>query len=73
MERLNNFFIQLHATLLARVLCYLPIPRYDRYMYTSELIHDYAEYLEIERGRSSKTSENYIRYLERFIEFAGDV
>jgi len=39
----------------------------------SELIRDYAEYLEIERGRSSKTSENYCRYLERFIEFAGDV
>lgn len=39
----------------------------------SELIRDYAEYLEIERGRSSKTSENYSRYLERFIEFAGDV
>lgn len=39
----------------------------------SELIRDYAEYLEIERGRSSKTSENYCRYLERFIEFAGDI
>lgn len=39
----------------------------------SELIRDYAEYLEIERGRSSKTSENYSRYLERFIEFAGDI
>ena len=38
----------------------------------SELIREYAEYLEIERGRSSKTSENYCRYLERFIEFAGD-
>jgi len=41
-------------------------------MYMSELIREYAEYLEIERGRSSKTSENYCRYLERFIEFAGD-
>lgn len=39
----------------------------------SELIRDYAEYLEIERGRSSKTSENYSRYLERFIEFAGHI
>jgi len=39
----------------------------------SELIRDYAEYLEIERGRSSKTSETYCRYIERFIEFAGDV
>lgn len=39
----------------------------------SELILDFVEYLEIEKGRSSKTSENYRRYLERFIEFAGDV
>ena len=41
-------------------------------MYMSELIIDFVEYLEVERGRSSKTSENYRRYLERFVEFAGD-
>ena len=73
MKLLNNFFVRIRPAPFARFLCYLSIPRYDRYMYTSELIHDYAEYLEIERGRSNKTSENYIRYLERFIEFAGDV
>lgn len=39
----------------------------------SELIMDFMEYLEIERGRAPRTSENYRRYLERFIEFAGDV
>ena len=39
----------------------------------SELIIDFIEYLEIERGRAPRTSENYKRYLERFIEFAGDV
>lgn len=39
----------------------------------SELIIDFIEYLEIERGRAARTSENYKRYLERFIEFAGDV
>ncbi len=39
----------------------------------SELILDFVEYLEIEKGRSPKTSENYRRYLERFIEFAGDI
>ena len=39
----------------------------------SDLIIDFVEHLEIERGRSSKTSENYRRYLERFIEFAGDI
>ncbi len=37
----------------------------------SELIIDFVEYLEVERGRSPKTSENYKRYLERFLEFAG--
>ncbi len=42
-------------------------------MYMSELIIDFIEHLEVERGRSSKTSENYRRYLERFIEFAGDI
>jgi len=42
-------------------------------MYMSELIIDFIEYLEVERGRSSKTSENYRRYLERFVEFGGDV
>ncbi len=42
-------------------------------MYMSELIIDFIEYLEIERGRAARTSENYRRYLERFIEFAGDV
>lgn len=39
----------------------------------SELITDFIEYLEIERGRSSKTAENYERYLDRFIEFNGDL
>lgn len=42
-------------------------------MYISELIIDFIEYLEVERGRSAKTSENYQRYLERFVEFAGNI
>ena len=46
---------------------------YASSMYMSELILEFVEYLEIERGRSSKTSENYRRYLERFIEFATDI
>jgi site-specific recombinase XerD len=37
----------------------------------AELIIDFIEHLEVERGRSSKTAENYRRYLERFLEFAG--
>lgn len=40
-------------------------------MFMSELLIDFIEHLEVERGRSSKTSENYRRYLERFLEFAG--
>lgn len=33
---------------------------------------DYVEHLEVERGRSAKTAENYRHYLERLVEFAGD-
>ncbi len=35
-----------------------------------ELKRQFLEYLEIERGRSVKTVENYDRYLERFFDFA---
>lgn len=42
-------------------------------MYISELTQDYIEHLEVEGGRSSKTAENYHLYLDRFIEFAGDI
>src|SRR3989344_7966084 len=40
------------------------------YMGVKELHREYLEYLEIERGRSLKTVENYDRYLERFFAFA---
>ena len=42
-------------------------------MYLSEIIIDFLEYLEIEKGRSQKTVENYDRYLQRLVEFAGDI
>lgn len=42
-------------------------------MYLSELIIDFLEYLEIERNRSQKTTENYHLYLNRLIEFADDI
>ncbi|HET8690309.1 MAG TPA: site-specific tyrosine recombinase/integron integrase [Candidatus Saccharimonadales bacterium] len=42
-------------------------------MYLSELIQDFIEYVEVERGRSQKTAENYHLYLERLAVFAGDV
>jgi site-specific recombinase XerD len=35
-----------------------------------EVKRQFLEYLEIERGRSVKTIENYDRYLERFFDFA---
>lgn len=41
--------------------------------YFSSLMYDFVESLEIEGGRSSKTAENYTHYLERFIDFAGDI
>ncbi len=39
----------------------------------SELIIDYIEHIEVERGRSAFTASNYRHYLERFVEFAGDI
>ena len=39
----------------------------------SELVPDYIEHLEVEGGRSAKTAENYHLYLDRFIEFSGDI
>lgn len=42
-------------------------------MYISELISDFVEHLEVERGRSRKTAENYERYLLRFLLIAGDI
>lgn len=42
-------------------------------MYMSELIHDYIEHLEVEGGRSARTAENYTLYLNRFVEFTGDI
>jgi len=35
-----------------------------------KLINDYLNYLEIEKNRSPKTSENYKRYLRAFLNFA---
>lgn len=42
-------------------------------MFVSDLILDFIEHLEVEGGRSSKTSENYRLYLERFVEFTDDI
>lgn len=38
-----------------------------------ELIQDFIESLEVEKGRSKKTAENYERYLLRFLEIAGEI
>ncbi len=42
-------------------------------MFVSEALTDFLEHLEIEGGRSQNTIRNYSLYLERFIEFAGDI
>ena len=39
----------------------------------SEYLSDFLDYLEVERGRSLKTIENYSHYLNRFIDFTDDV
>lgn len=41
--------------------------------YISDYILDYAEHLEVEGGRMPKTAENYRHYIERFVEFTGDI
>ena len=48
--------------------------KYTRSMYDlSDMILDYVEHLEVEGGRSAKTAENYKRYLERLVEFLGNI
>lgn len=42
-------------------------------MYMSDYVLDFIEHLEVEGGRMPKTAENYEFYLNRFIEFAGDI
>lgn len=42
-------------------------------MYLSDLIMDFVEHVEVERGRSSKTAENYTLYMQRFVEIMGDM
>lgn len=39
----------------------------------NELVTEYLEYLEIERGRSHRTVRNYWLYMKRFMEFAGEI
>lgn len=42
-------------------------------MNLSALITDFLEYLELERNTSQLTIKNYHHYLQRFLEFVGDV
>lgn len=41
--------------------------------FVSDYILDFIEYLEVEGGRMPKTSQNYEFYLNRFVEFSGDI
>lgn len=41
--------------------------------FMSDLLIDFIEYIEIERGRSQKTAENYHHYLQRLVEFSDDI
>ena len=41
--------------------------------FVSDYILDFIESLEVEGGRMPKTAENYEFYLNRFVEFAGDI
>lgn len=41
--------------------------------YLSDLIMDFVEDVEVGRGRSLRTAENYHLYMDRFAEFVGDI
>ncbi len=41
--------------------------------FISDYILDFIEHIEVEGGRMPKTAENYRFYLERFVEFTGDI
>lgn len=41
--------------------------------YVSDYILDFIEHLEVEGGRMPQTAANYEFYLNRFVEFAGDI
>lgn len=41
--------------------------------YFSDYILDFIEHLEVEGGRMPRTAENYEFYLNRFVEFTGDI
>lgn len=41
--------------------------------YLSDLISDFIEYVEVEKGRSRLTARNYQLYMDRLVEFAGDI
>lgn len=46
---------------------------YNRVMYLSEAILDFLEYQEVEQNRAQNTIANYHRYLDRLVQFAGDI
>uniref|UniRef100_A0A7C4R8D7 Tyrosine recombinase XerC n=1 Tax=candidate division CPR3 bacterium TaxID=2268181 RepID=A0A7C4R8D7_UNCC3 len=41
-------------------------------MNLDQLVRQFLEYIEVEKGRSQKTIDNYQHYLVRFLEFASD-
>ncbi len=52
------------------IWCYTIIVRHMAANTIEQLFKDYLDYLEIEKGRSIKTRDNYERYLKRFLEFS---
>jgi len=41
--------------------------------FLSDLIMDFVEFIEVERGRAQRTAENYDLYMQRLEEFAGNI
>src|SRR3989338_4582301 len=67
-----SFFNDLHKTsiLVKETIKLLTYLGYNWNMDLKQLKTQFLEYLEIEKNRSPKTTENYDHYLHRFFDFA---
>jgi len=45
----------------------------NKQYFLSDLITDFVEFIEVEKGRAQRTAENYNLYMSRLVDFAGDI
>lgn len=56
---------------MAALTCYTK--KVNTEYFLADLVYDFAESIEVEGGRSSRTAENYTHYMNRFVDFVGNV